>query len=210
MKSLNVGMVCVGYILRYVKNANIFKAVKISNKFLYHQNPTCRTLYDYTKCYIGDKNFYEYIYLNYRPIIVWDLSNNFIKKLMDLGITIDEAYVIENKLYTNIIHQTHIIDEKLFRIKYIAKCTEFLNIYKKCGSLNINLKIEDLYQSNINTVRDKFNSIKHDEFLQTSKMYKCKNCGCNETILTHKQLRAGDEMTDTIITCINCKKSYKL
>lgn len=210
MKSANLKLICVGYILRYAKNVDMFRAIRITNKFLYHQNPTCKSLYDYTKCFIGDKNFYEYIYISYRPIIVWDLSDKFVKKLISLGITSENAHIIENDLYRKVIHQTHIIDEKLFRIKYTSKCAEFLNIFRKHQLQNIDLKIEDLHQDEINTTRNKFESVKRNEFLQASKMYKCRNCGHNEMILTHKQLRAGDEMTDSILTCLNCKKSYKL
>lgn len=208
MKSANLKLICVGYILRYTKHADTFKAIRIANKFLYHQNPTYKNLYDYTKYFVGNKNFYEYIYSSYRPIIIWDLSDGFIKKLIDLNVS--DVYTIENDLYKKVIHQTHIIDEKLFRLKYTSKCIEFLNIFKNHNLQNIDLKIEDLYQDEINTTRTKFESVKNNEFLQTSKMYKCKNCGHNEMILTHKQLRAGDEMTDSILTCLNCKKSYKL
>lgn len=210
-------MVCVGYILKSIEDQKkldfetVNKAIKIANKFIYHQLPALDTLYNYSKCYVGNRNFYKYIYINYRPIIIWDLSDGFIKKLSNkCGVDLDTAYSIENDIYKYVIHQTHIIDEKLFRIKYTSKCLEYLTNIKYHNKFDIEKKIEDFHEEEINEVRDKFENKPKNEFLDVSKMYKCRNCGLNETIVTHKQVRAGDEMTDTFIYCINCKKTYKL
>ena len=63
-------------------------------------------------------------------------------------------------------------------------------------------------------IENKVNAVRSDwdekHAIVLSGVYKCKTCGGDKTIQHETQTRSADEPMTLFVTCVNCKKTWKL